>query len=312
MSFTTESIRFDSAAEFLAALRRSNPRWLRPKASLVPWLFRGQSNSEWALTPSAWREGVHHDHHYRDVLSSIEYSHVLEVIELNREHMGCESPDADRFKRQIAQRRFEYLQVMAFLDLADEIGFDVPGGFLSKRIPGRLEPSESSTESLHPGYALAQHHGMPTRLLDWTLNPLIAAFFAAENPAHIQGEIAVWALHPLGLLGTEWQEYRVPRSTIGFVHAQAGRFTYHRSADIYFLRNGRWPILEDDCEDVFLKKLTLRASEAPELRRLLFAEGFSRAHLMPTFDNIKATLQAHWTDHYQVAPGNLEQKHGDT
>jgi hypothetical protein len=63
--------------------------------------------------------------------------------------------------------------------------------------------------------ALMEHHGAPTRLLDFTWSPYVAAFFALESAT---GDSAVWAINPAKMM--QHQDITPPRQA-GSKHIDA-------------------------------------------------------------------------------------------
>ena len=139
--------------------------------------------------------------------------------------------------------------------------------------------------------ALAQHHALPTRLLDWSTNPLVAAWFACENeessaagglhmiwvPAH---EIADEVDDPFDLTLRGVTLVRVPPRAAR-ITAQQGLFSLHPDP------TAEW---DPRAAPVRYEKLEIPVAEKPYFRQALHAFGINRGRLMIDLDGVCATL----------------------
>lgn len=147
--------------------------------------------------------------------------------------------------------------------------------------------------------AIAQHHGLATKLMDWSFNPLVACYFAAYPFKN--EDCAVYAYHSEVYVDTATARPDAfkgiirlrPRGIAGRIVRQAGIFTYHN------------PASSDLAKDFGAKEVLHRVVIAAEYRKQLIYEldlyGYSRLNLFPDLDGLSE--YQNWAAHQGTRAG---------
>lgn len=290
-----KTIATSSPKELLDALS-PDAEWFggRPQA----WIYRGQENADWTLPPLAFRA------------SELLY-HPLRQ---------------DPFERWTTaiQVEAELFAVTRFFDIADARGLRLPEDSQSLRLTLRHLNNRwlpNAALSLWPPHeiwsllALAQHHEVPTRLLDWTRHSLTAAYFAArpnvKEPK--SADMAVWAYntypHALADLAARLANTVSPIELITAPYADNPNLRAQRG--VHLLLNDKASVAPSSPAERYdfadhlpslgrplpgtfpLLKFTLPNQYAPELLAKLAAHEVNASVLFPGFSGVVECMREH-------------------
>lgn len=140
---------------------------------------------------------------------------------------------------------------------------------------------------------LAQHYGLPTRLLDFTYNPMIALYFACESEHGSDGRVYVWSLDNMPLMDAD-SNSKMPHSLEEVLKIKGARFVVPNYTDARYKNQKALFLLSDKpnqkftfITDSYIIKKEFKEQILGDLANL----GYDKTLVYPLLDSLCADIK---------------------